>query len=51
MPDMEESVTDSILGNGNMSVTTEMDTVDVRTLATSYLMYKIGECDKYDNIS
>ena len=42
---MEENVTDSIFGNGNMTVAVETDTEDVRTLATSYLMYKIGECD------
>ena len=38
-------MTDSIFGNENMTFTVETDTEDVRTLATSYLMYKIGECD------
>ena len=38
-------MTNSIFGNGNMTVSVETDTEDVRTLATSYLMYKISECD------
>ena len=35
----------SIPGDGvsNMNVTIETDVEDVRTLATSYLMYKIGK--------
>ena len=42
---MEEQVNNSLIGNGlsNMTVTLETGVVDVRTLATDYLMYKIGE--------
>ena len=42
---MEERVNRSFLGNGldNMSAATETDVKDVRTLATSYVMFQIGK--------
>ena len=39
---MDESVNSSIHGDGVSNITAAMET-DVRTLAMSYLMYKIGE--------
>ena len=41
---MDENGNGSILENepSNMTVTTETDVEDVRTLAGDYLMYKIG---------
>ena len=41
---MEERVNGSFLGNGldNMFAVTETDVKDVRTLATSYVMFQIG---------
>ena len=42
---MEERVNRRFLGNGldNMSAATETDVKDVRTLATSYVMFQIGK--------
>ena len=42
--DMEADTNGSILGNqiGNLTVTIESDVTDVVMLATSYLIYKIG---------
>ena len=42
--DAEVGMNSSILGNrfGNMTVAMESDVRDVRMLATSYLIYKIG---------
>ena len=42
---MEESVHISILGDGvsNITVTTETEEQDARTVAISYLMFKIGK--------
>ena len=42
---MEEIVNGSILGDGisNITFTTESEERDFRTLAMSYLMYKIGK--------
>ena len=39
---MEERVNGSFLGNGLGNMTAAMET-DVRTLATSYVMFQIGE--------
>ena len=42
---MESDMNGSILGEGvsNMNVTMETDVEDVRTLAKSYLIFKIGK--------